>query len=661
MGAGGKCKSCGSSTLEVDPSRGDTVCTTCGTVLEDSVIVSEVQYEDNSHGISTAIGQFVSSESSGGCRGFGNGFHAGGTRESREITLQNAKKAISNLCQNLRLNQHCLDTAFNFYKMALNRNLTRGRKLTHVIAACVYITCRTEGTPHLLIDFSDVLQICAFELGRTYVKISQALCINIPAADPCLYVLRFANKLEFGDKTHEVTMTALRLVQRMKKDSIHYGRRPSGVCGAALLMAARLHQFSRSVGDIVKVVQVHETTLRKRLVEFGETPSSSLSLTEFMSVDLEEAQDPPSYKSARAKDRARLQELVEDKASLKEFNQLKLEIERHIGEKRKRKFNGELVGLDGSSGGKHESEEEDFNKFVNEATLDVLEDLEEEEELREMTECGGLGPNLQTMGLTSGADGSNSRADIPFVFNYETLDGELDLEGLDDEELSSYINTDNDSERKTNTWKKLNADYLKAKEEKEERLKKELAEGKTPSEKKKRKNSKKKSTNPANSAGEAIEKMLQEKKISTKINYDVLKSLTIPKADHSSTEVIATLEGVKAELVPKEEVLSGLKASQKDKKASKPGKNVQASSSSADNSGIGTIEDVLAGIKTTYPDARVSIQEVNPQVQVDDELDDDEEVEEPGAGEDVMTMAQMLNQHNDNDDGDDYYDYDDDY
>ena len=71
--------------------------------------------------------------------------------------------------------------------------------------------------------------------------------------DPCLYVMRFAHKLEFGDKTHEVSMTALRLVSRMKKDWIHFGRRPSGLCGAALLIASRLHDFSRTVCDIIKV------------------------------------------------------------------------------------------------------------------------------------------------------------------------------------------------------------------------------------------------------------------------------------------------------------------------------------------------------------------------------------------------------------------------
>jgi transcription factor IIIB 90 kDa subunit len=102
--------------------------------------------------------------------------------------------------------------------------------------------------------------------------------------------MRFANRLEFGDKTHEVSMTAQRLVQRMKKDSIHSGRRPSGLCGAALLLAARMHDFSRKPNDIVRVVKIHESTLRKRLLEFGETPSSALTIDEFMSIDLEAEQ-----------------------------------------------------------------------------------------------------------------------------------------------------------------------------------------------------------------------------------------------------------------------------------------------------------------------------------------------------------------------------------
>lgn len=184
MSSGLKCKNCGSSDIEVDSARGDAVCTNCGSVLEDNIIVSEVQFEEAGHGTASAVGQFVSADSKGGATGYGK-FHVGMGTESREVTLRKARQGITHLSHQLHLNNHCIETACNFFKMALMRHLTRGRKNTHTYAACVYITCRTEGTCHLLIDISDVLQICCYELGRTYLKLSQALCINIPSIGKC--------------------------------------------------------------------------------------------------------------------------------------------------------------------------------------------------------------------------------------------------------------------------------------------------------------------------------------------------------------------------------------------------------------------------------------------------------------------------------------------
>lgn len=64
------------------------------------------------------------------------------------------RRQIHHLGSQLQLNQHCLDTAFNFFKMAVSKHLTRGRKMTHVIAACLYLVCRTEGTPRILCCWS---------------------------------------------------------------------------------------------------------------------------------------------------------------------------------------------------------------------------------------------------------------------------------------------------------------------------------------------------------------------------------------------------------------------------------------------------------------------------------------------------------------------------
>lgn len=60
------------------------------------------------------------------------------------------RRQIHHLGNQLQLNQHCLDTAFNFFKMAVSKHLTRGRRMAHVIAACLYLVCRTEGTPRIL-------------------------------------------------------------------------------------------------------------------------------------------------------------------------------------------------------------------------------------------------------------------------------------------------------------------------------------------------------------------------------------------------------------------------------------------------------------------------------------------------------------------------------
>lgn len=96
-------------------------------------------------------------------------------------------------------------------------------------------------------------------------------------------------------------MTALRLVARMKRDWIHHGRRPAGLCGAALLVSARLHNFNRSVREVARVVKLSEGTVRKRLGDFKDTPSSRLTIDEFLKIDLEQEHDPPSFTESKRK------------------------------------------------------------------------------------------------------------------------------------------------------------------------------------------------------------------------------------------------------------------------------------------------------------------------------------------------------------------------
>ncbi|XP_075699912.1 transcription factor IIIB 90 kDa subunit isoform X2 [Rhinoderma darwinii] len=534
------CKSCGCTDIDVDAARGDAVCTGCGSVLEDNIIVSEVQFVETGGGGSSAVGQFVSSEGIGKSSTLVGGFHTNLGKESRAQTLQNGKRQIHNLGVQLQLNKHCLDTAFNFFKMAVSKHLTRGRKMMHVIAACLYLVCRTEGTPHMLLDLSDLLQVNVYVLGKTFLLLARELCINAPAIDPCLYIPRFAHMLEFGDKNHEVSMTALRLVQRMKRDWMHTGRRPSGLCGAALLVASRMHDFRRTIKEVIRVVKVCETTLRKRLTEFEDTPTSQLTIDEFMKIDLEKECDPPSYVAGQRK--VRIQQLEQELAKKLddvegEITSYQDEIENEL-ESSRSKAKGMYASYskddaDDSSSmlGEDDREDEELEAAANHLNKDFYNELSEKTKLHSFeptikpipieTLLGPL-PTAASLGITDSIKECIETKEQGKCDNAE--DGELDLNGIDDNEIDRYILNEKEAEIKKELWMRENADYLREQKEKEEKIAKEKELG-IYKEQKPKKSSKRRAPIQASTAGEAIEKMLEQKKISSKINYDVLRDL----------------------------------------------------------------------------------------------------------------------------------------
>ncbi|XP_006988075.1 transcription factor IIIB 90 kDa subunit isoform X1 [Peromyscus maniculatus bairdii] len=540
------CRGCGGTDIELDAARGDAVCTGCGSVLEDNIIVSEVQFVENSGGGSSAVGQFVSLDGAGKTPTLGGGFHVNLGKESRAQTLQNGRRHIHHLGSQLQLNQHCLDTAFNFFKMAVSKHLTRGRKMAHVIAACLYLVCRTEGTPHMLLDLSDLLQVNVYVLGKTFLLLARELCINAPAIDPCLYIPRFAHLLEFGEKNHEVSMTALRLLQRMKRDWMHTGRRPSGLCGAALLVAARMHDFRRTVKEVISVVKVCESTLRKRLTEFEDTPTSQLTIDEFMKIDLEEECDPPSYTAGQRKLRMKqleqvlskkLEEVEGEISSYQDAIEIELENSRP-------KAKGALANLSKDGSGEdatsspfceEDTEDEELEAAASHMNKDFYRELLGDDGGSEAAEGpdGGsrplaleslLGP-LPTAASLGISDSIRECISSPSGDPKDTSeDGELDLSGIDDLEIDRYILNEAEARVKAELWMRENAEYLREQREKEARIAKEKELG-IYKEHKPKKSCKRREPILASTAGEAIEKMLEQKKISSKINYSVLRDL----------------------------------------------------------------------------------------------------------------------------------------
>jgi transcription factor IIIB subunit 2 len=406
--------------------------------------------------------------------------------ESREITIANGKRRIQALAAAVRLSEHHVEMAHRWFVLALQHNFTKGRKSANVVAACLYIVCRQEKTSHMLLDFSEVLQVNVYTLGNTFLKLVRLLNLDLPLIDPSLFIGRFAAKLNLQENTQKIANVALRLVARMKRDWIQVGRRPSGICGACLLISCRLHGVEKSRQEIIQVVRVCDSTLKRRLLEFGETPSGQLTVEEFKGIWLEQEANPPSFKK-------RKNEEIDPTAS---------------------SFSGDL------------KVDQEMEKLIA-ASMEKDEEsgeMEKDEESGEMEEelAAALSGLEQTKTTFLADDGSIK---VEYA-SHNTFDP-ISLSDVDDEEVDDCILQDEEIEIKTQVWMEMNGEYemerLARHQEKE-------AQNQHKKPRKKREYNpnnriKYDPLNPAGSAIEATKQMLQTKKFSKKINYDALDLL----------------------------------------------------------------------------------------------------------------------------------------
>lgn len=275
-----KCANCGSIEFHTDTARGSVYCGDCGMVQEESTIVSALQF-DSTTSKTVLHGKMVNVENT----------NIGTQFIDSSYYIKNTLKSI---CLKLSLGNEHVECAFRWYRLCLQYSLSKGKSILYTLSACVYITCRQESTPHLLIDFSNELRIDLFKIGKIFLKIRQLLGIDIPLIDPSLYMHRFCSQLRFKKK--EILEFSTLLVSRMKKDWILEGRRPNNSCGAALLIASRIYGDERDITDIARVVHCSVAVINKRLEEIRDTESADLQIGEFKDVWLPMEENPPVVK-----------------------------------------------------------------------------------------------------------------------------------------------------------------------------------------------------------------------------------------------------------------------------------------------------------------------------------------------------------------------------
>jgi hypothetical protein len=115
------CPHCFSEEVAPDPFTGDEMCMQCGALVTENRLVAEIGFSE-SGGKKSVIGQSVN-WGTGASVVTGGGFN----RESREITMKNAKRHIDSIAQKLKINVQMQNSAHRIFGLAVDRSFNKVR------------------------------------------------------------------------------------------------------------------------------------------------------------------------------------------------------------------------------------------------------------------------------------------------------------------------------------------------------------------------------------------------------------------------------------------------------------------------------------------------------------------------------------------------------
>jgi transcription factor IIIB subunit 2 len=313
---------CGCDAPSFEVIDGAKICLNCGTQVSEQNIVAEVTFGESSTGAATVEGGIVNENSRHAkTLGAAAARRLGASMQSREDSENNGRESLRLFTARLPIPPDVSDKAMGIWKLASNSNFTQGRRADEVAGACLYIACRNKAeNTVLLMDIAEVISVNVFSLGDTYKGLLANLFVDFKETTKMIeiepLILKYASKLEFGEKTRQVAEDAVKIIRRMKRDWIVTGRHPAGLCGACLILAARMNNFRRTVREVVFVVKVADLTISKRLEEFKRTRAAHLKIDEFREkgVRIREQADPPSLMEAELRKQKLLRKQLKRKA-----------------------------------------------------------------------------------------------------------------------------------------------------------------------------------------------------------------------------------------------------------------------------------------------------------------------------------------------------------
>ncbi|MFX1505499.1 MAG: transcription initiation factor IIB family protein [Promethearchaeota archaeon] len=286
-----KCSECSSNSMIYDESRGEIICSDCGLVANSVFFSHEPEWRAynseeekakvrvglpstvlNNREMRTVIGSKRKDSYGKTLDTATQAKFARLTQMDERIqdkTTRNLKSALMELKRiksHLNISDDISESAVLLYKLALEKDLIKGRSVIGMISAAIYLACRKKDAAITLKDTAETANISTKELGRCIRIFLQNININSASPDPVTLINRLGENLGLTMYTRKV---AIDILTEAREKRLTMGKIPMSLAAAAIYIASIQTGERRTQQQIATPARTTPVTIRNRFKELA--------------------------------------------------------------------------------------------------------------------------------------------------------------------------------------------------------------------------------------------------------------------------------------------------------------------------------------------------------------------------------------------------------
>ncbi len=187
--------------------------------------------------------------------------------DSKTRNLKKAVKEILRITEILGMSPSIAERASYIYRKALNQKLIRGRSITGIVAATIYIACKDAGIHFPMEQMEVLVENCSRRNVTHYYKLLlRCMKMNVTAPEPTRYLSRIAARAKLSGKTER---RAFEILSQVEGEPTLSGKKPISLAASALYLAALQVGEHTTQLRVAIAAELTTITIRKRCLEIN--------------------------------------------------------------------------------------------------------------------------------------------------------------------------------------------------------------------------------------------------------------------------------------------------------------------------------------------------------------------------------------------------------